>query len=139
MSVKVTEAISLHLRRVRVELASIYSAPLFLNSAPLFAEYQVLLVYSALTTIGGKLESGTCRSIAATVQILPDDKPLEPPEAAEYTPVRIKPVVRLGRILHEPFAVLKPGSDYERVWFRRWIRRKASHEDAINLQHGGGA
>ena len=44
-------------------------------------------------------------------------------------------VVGLGRILHQPFAVFKPGPDYERVWFRRWMRRKASHEDAVNPQY----
>jgi hypothetical protein len=47
----------------------------------------------------------------------------------------VREVVRLGRILHEPFAFLKPGSDNEGFWFRRWMRRNASHEDAVNSRY----
>src|SRR2546422_10428065 len=51
-------------------------------------------------------------------------------------------VVRAGleereRLVEDaPFAFLKPGPNNESFWFRRWMHRKASHEDAINSQYG---
>lgn len=33
---------------------------------------------------------GTCASIIATVQIVPDDKPVEPPKGIAIGPVRVK-------------------------------------------------